>query len=49
MISKEEWLKLKKKEKILRDAARILRVSEEDLPKTIARFMREIKEMKEKI
>jgi len=46
MISKEEFEKLKKKEKILKEAAKILRVEEKDLPKTIQRFLKEIEEMK---
>jgi alanyl-tRNA synthetase len=49
MISKKEWEKLKKKEKILKEAAKILRVEEKDLPRVIERFKKEIKEMEEKL
>ncbi|MEM5772766.1 MAG: hypothetical protein QXL86_00875 [Candidatus Aenigmatarchaeota archaeon] len=49
MISKKEWEELKKKEKILREAAEILRVEDKDLPRVIERFQREIKEMEEKL
>jgi alanyl-tRNA synthetase len=44
-ISKKEWNKLKKKEKLLKEAASILRVEEKDLPRVVERFQREIKEM----
>ncbi|MEM5766303.1 MAG: hypothetical protein QW423_01555 [Candidatus Aenigmatarchaeota archaeon] len=49
MISKKEWEELKKKEKILSEATKILRVEDKDLPRVIERFQREIKEMKEKL
>jgi hypothetical protein len=40
---------LLEKEKILREASKILRVREEDLPRVIDRFLKEIEEMKEKL
>ena len=40
---------LLKKDKILREASKILRVKEEDLPRVIDRFLREIEEMKKKL
>ena len=40
---------LLRKEKILREASKILRVREEDLPRVIDRFLREIEEMKKKL
>lgn len=46
MISKTEFLQLKKKEKILKKAAEVLHVEEKDLPRVVERFLREIKEMK---
>lgn len=46
MISKTEWQKLKKKEKLLRKALEILRVEEKDLPRVIERFQKEIDDMK---
>ena len=49
MINKEEWENLKRKEKILKECCKILRVEEKDLPKTILRFKKEIEEMKNKI
>ena len=48
-ISEQEWKQLKKKEKILKQAAEILRVEEKDLPRVIERFTKEIKEMDEKL
>jgi len=47
--SKEEWQKLKKKEKLLNEALKILKVEYKDLPRVIDRFMREIKEMNDKL
>jgi len=44
MISKEEWLSLKEKEKILKKAAEVLRVEEKDLIKTIERFQKDLKQ-----
>ena len=40
---------LLKKDKVLREASKILRVKEEDLPRVIDRFLREIEEMKKKL
>jgi alanyl-tRNA synthetase len=48
-MSKKEWSKLKKTEKLLKEAASILRVEEKDLPRVVERFQREIKEMEEKL
>ena len=42
------WEKLNEKEKILREAARILSVEEKDLPRVVERFLKEIEEMKSK-
>jgi hypothetical protein len=47
MISKNEFLQLKKKEKILKQAAEILRVEEKDLPRVVERFKKEVEEMEE--
>jgi len=41
--------KLKEKEKILKEAIKIFRVDEKDLPRVVERFQKEIKEMEEKI
>lgn len=46
MSSKKEWESLNEKEKILREAAKILSVEEKDLPRVIDRFLKEIEEMK---
>ncbi|MEM2195264.1 MAG: hypothetical protein QXY40_07165 [Candidatus Methanomethylicia archaeon] len=48
-LSTEYWVKLKEKEEILRRACEILRVQEEHLPRTIQRFLEEIREMKLKL
>jgi hypothetical protein len=44
-----DFKKLKEKEKILKEAAEAIRVQEKDLPRVVARFKREIKEMDEKL
>ncbi len=43
-----DWEQLNRKEKILKEAARILSVSEKDLPRVVERFMNEIREMESK-
>jgi alanyl-tRNA synthetase len=48
MISKKEWKELKKKAKLLKEAAEIVRVEDKDLLRTIERFQKEIEEMKKK-
>jgi hypothetical protein len=48
VFSKKEWEELNKKEKILRESAKILSVEEKDLPRVIDRFLKEIEEMKSK-
>lgn len=45
----EEWKELKKKEEILKKIAEIFRVEEKDLPRVIERFLKETKEMEEKL
>ncbi len=45
MVSKEQFLALKKKENLLKRAAEILRVEDKDLPRIIDRFLKEIEEM----
>ena len=47
MISEQEFKELKKKEKLLKQAAAILKVEEKDLPRVVERFKRELKEMEE--
>jgi alanyl-tRNA synthetase len=49
MISENEWLDLKKKEKILRESARILSVYEKDIVKVVKRFLIEKKKKEEDI
>jgi hypothetical protein len=44
-----DFKKLKEKERILKEAAEAIRVQEKDLPRVVARFKREIKEMDEKL
>ncbi len=46
MISKKEFVELKKKEKLLKQAAEILHVEDKDLPRVVERFLKEIEEMK---
>ncbi|HDJ96741.1 MAG TPA: hypothetical protein ENG45_01570 [Candidatus Aenigmarchaeota archaeon] len=42
----KKWKKLKRKETLLKEAARVINVQEEHLTKTIKRFLKEIEEMK---
>lgn len=44
--NKKEWEDLNRKEKLLREAAQILSVSEKDLPRVIDRFLKEVEEMR---
>ena len=46
-MEREEYLKFKEIEKKLKEVAEIFRVREEDLPRVIDRFKKEIKEMEE--
>jgi len=45
----EEFKKLRKKSKLLKKAAEVLRVQPEDLPRVVKRFKREIEEMKKQL
>lgn len=47
-LSSEEFEELKKKEKILKEAAEVFSVEDKDLPRVIERFLKEIEEMKSK-
>lgn len=49
MISEQELKKLKKKEKLLRQAAESIKVQEKDLPRVVKRFLDELKEINRKI
>jgi len=42
----DEFVKLREKARLLKKASEILRVQPEDLPRVIARFKKEIEEMK---
>lgn len=46
--NKKEWEELNKKEKLLREAAEILSVSDTDLPRVVDRFLKEVEEMRSK-
>ncbi len=48
-VTEKEWKELKRKEKLLKEAADILRVEPQDLPRVIERFVNEVKEMDEKL
>ena len=45
----ERWKELKKKEKLLKEAAQLLRVPEKELPNVVRRFKKEIEEMEKKL
>jgi len=49
MISEQELKELKKKEKLLRQAAETIKVQEKDLPRVVKRFLDELKEINRKI
>ena len=48
-ISEQEWKQLKKKEKLLKQSAEILKVEDKDLPRVIKRLLDEIEEMDKKL
>jgi len=48
MANESRMQELKKKERILKEAAAAIRVQEEHLPRVVERFKKEIKEMEEK-
>ncbi len=49
MLNKEELLKLKKRNKLFKEAAKAINAQEEHLPRTIKKFLREIDELKKEI
>lgn len=44
-LDEKDLERLNRKEKLLRDAAGILSVEEKDLPRVVARFLKEVEEM----
>ena len=48
-ISEQELKELKKKEKLLKQAAESIKVQEKDLPRVVKRFLDELKEIEEKL
>ena len=44
----DEFKELKRKYKILREAAKVFRVEDEDLPRVLDRFKNELEEMKKR-
>ena len=49
MISEKQIKELKKKEKLLRQAAESIKVQEKDLPRVIKRFLEELKQFEKEI
>jgi alanyl-tRNA synthetase len=49
MISTQELKELKKKEKLLRQAAETIKVQEKDLPRVVQRFLNELREMEKQL
>jgi len=45
----EEFNELKRKYKILREAAKVFRVEDKDLPRVVERFKKELEEMRKKL
>ena len=49
MIPEKELKELKKKEKLLRQAAESIKVQEKDLPRVVKRFLDELKQFESEI
>jgi len=49
MLSEKEIKQLKKKEKILKQAAESIKVQEKDLPRVVKRFLDELKQFENQI
>lgn len=49
MISEQELKELKKKEKLLQQAADSINVQEKDLPRVVKRFLDEIKQFEDEL
>ena len=49
MISEKELKELKKKDKLLRQAAESIKVQEKDLPRVVKRFLDELKQFESEI
>ena len=49
MLSEKEIKELKKKERILRQAAESIKVQEKDLPRVVKRFLDELKQFENEI
>ena len=49
MISEKEIKELKKKEKILKQAAESIKIQEKDLPRVVKRFLDELKQFENEI
>jgi len=49
MISEKELKGLKKKQKLLRQAAESIKVQEKDLPRVVKRFLDELKQFEKEI
>jgi alanyl-tRNA synthetase len=49
MISEQELKELKKKEKLLKQAADSINVQEKDLPRVVKRFLDEIKQFEDEL
>jgi len=45
----EEFNELKRKYKILREAAKVFRVEDKDLPRVVERFKKELEEMRKRL
>ena len=49
LVTQKEWHELKKKAKLLKEAAEVVRVEDKDLLRTIERFQKDVEEMKKKV
>ena len=49
MVTEKDWKELKRKSKILKQAAEILRVEEKDVPRVTKRFIDELAEMEKQL
>lgn len=48
-MNEQEWRELKRKEKILKQACKLVNVQEDHLPRTLARFLMEIKKLEKEL
>jgi alanyl-tRNA synthetase len=48
-MDEQEWKELKRKEKILKQACKLINVQESHLPRTLTRFLEDIKRLEKEL